>query len=123
MGNHSEQRKYPRIGVRVPVQYKELHGKTRSPKGALTKNLSEGGVKFNTDKFISLACRMVVEVTLPAKPKPIRAISKVAWIKKLPVGDDYEIGNQFLDMSKEDKIIISNYVEETVNSESETAAL
>ncbi len=109
MLNFGEKRKYSRIDARVPLQYRELGG-DRSQKGAVTKNLSEGGVKFHTDKFISLACRMVVELALPTSSKPIRAISKVAWIKKMPVGDSYEIGNQFLDMSKEDKGMISDFV-------------
>ena len=105
-----EKRRYPRIDIRIPLQYKELHTPTPSIKGALTNDLSEGGVKFKSDKFISLACRMVVEISLPNEFKPIKAISKVAWIKKLPIGDDYEIGNQFLDMTKDDKRVINDYV-------------
>ena len=33
-----------------------------------------------------------------------------AWIKKLPVGDDYEVGNQFLEMSRQDREIIQDLV-------------
>lgn len=114
MQDYHEKRKHTRLDVRVPVNYKELRNQ-ESIKGTLTKNLSEGGVKFNTDKFISLACRMIVEMTLPTSPKPIRAISKVAWIKKLPLGDDYEIGNQFLDMTKDDKARINDYLRKMVS--------
>ena len=110
-----EKRRYSRIGAHVPIQYKELHG--GSPiTGAVTKDLSEGGIKFYTHKFISLACRMIVELNLPAIEKNIKAISKVAWIKKLPAGDDYEVGNQFLDMTKEDKQTISGYVKKFLES-------
>ncbi|MDD5439841.1 MAG: PilZ domain-containing protein [Candidatus Omnitrophica bacterium] len=112
--NPSEKRRFPRIDIRVPLQYKELREGNSQSKGTTTRNLSEGGVKFNTDKFISLACRMVVELTIPTSQKPIRAISKVAWIKKLPVGDDYEIGNQFLDMAKDDRACVADYVQKTM---------
>ncbi|MFH1791631.1 MAG: PilZ domain-containing protein [Candidatus Omnitrophota bacterium] len=123
MSNYIEKRRYRRIGVRVPIQYKELHGKPNAQKGALSKNISEGGVKFNTDKFISLACRMLVEVNLPTEPKPIKAISKVAWIRKLPAGDDYEVGNQFLDMTKTDKSTITEYVKGYMGEDGESADL
>jgi len=115
MLSFGEKRRFQRVDINVPIRYKEL-GQDRSPKGTLAKNLSEGGVKFHSDKFISLACRMVVEMTLPAMNKPIRAISKVAWIRKLPVGDNYEVGNQFLDMTKEDKGFISEYMKKMVSS-------
>jgi len=111
-----DKRRHPRVDVRFPLQYKELHGTAKSIKGTITKNLSEGGVRFHTDNFISLACRLVVEVRLPSASKPIRAISKVAWIKKLPMGENYEVGNQFLDMTKEDKVIVSDYVKEIVST-------
>ena len=114
MFDFSEKRRYPRLDIHVPLQYKELQGKTQA-KGTLTRNISEGGVKFFSDNFISLACRMVVDVNLPTVSKPIRAISKVAWIKKLPTGETYEVGNQFLDMTKEDKVMIAEYVKQAVN--------
>jgi len=112
MLSFGEKRRHQRIDVKVPLQYKELGGEKIS-KGTLSKNVSEGGIKFHTDKFISLACRLVVEMSIPSSTKPIRAISKVAWIKKLPVGDTYEVGNQFLDMTKEDKSIMSDYVKKS----------
>jgi len=114
MANYNEKRKWQRVDIRIPLQYKELRS-SKSPKGTLTKNISAGGVKFYSNNFISLACRMVVEVTLPSVSRPIRAISKVAWIKKLPTGDDYEVGNQFLDMSRDDKRVISDYVKESIS--------
>ena len=95
MLDFSEKRKHPRIDIRIPLRYKELRATSPVSKGALTKNLSAGGVRFHSDKFISLSCRMILEINLPFISKPLRAISKVAWIKKLPAGDDYEIGNQF----------------------------
>ena len=78
--------------------------------GSLTKDIGEGGIRFKTNEFISLACRLVVEITLPTIAKPIKAISKVAWIRKLSSGDQYELGNQFLEISKEDRAIITDYV-------------
>lgn len=67
-------------------------------------------MRFRTNEFISLACRLVVEINLPAVGKPIKAISKVAWIKRVPSSDSYELGNQFLEITKEDKNHIATFV-------------
>ncbi len=103
-------RRFPRLDSSLPLRYKNLRKSGSSPLGASTKNISEGGVCFNSSEFISLACRLVVEINLPTTPKPIKAISKVAWIRKLPNGDQYELGNQFLDMAREDKSQIVEYM-------------
>ncbi len=114
MLDFSEKRKHPRLDIRIPLTYKELRATSPVSKGALTKNLSVGGVKFHSDRFISLSCRMVVEINLPSISKPLRAISKVAWIRKLQAGGDYEIGNQFLDMRKDDRSLITDFIKKAI---------
>jgi Tfp pilus assembly protein PilZ len=86
------------------------------PKGSVLKNISEGGVCFSSKEFMSLACRLILNITLPNNPKPIKAISKVAWIRRLPLGDQYELGNQFLEIAKEDKAQIVDFVGSTADT-------
>lgn len=117
-GSAAEKRRFPRVKVGVPLQYKNLKKSIDASSGALTRNLSEGGVCFKTNEFISLACRLVVEITIPTQPKPIKAISKIAWIRKLPAGNQYELGNQFLEMAKEDKAHIANFISSALNTNS-----
>ena len=107
--NLMERRRFQRIDSNLPVRYKNIKTAT-VPVGSLTNDISEGGIRFKTNEFISLACRLVVEVTLPTAQRPIKAISKVAWIRKLSSGDQYELGNHFLEISKEDKVLITDYV-------------
>jgi len=109
-------RKHPRIDVSFPLRYKELHEKEDLTRGTLSKNLCEGGVRFKSDRFISLACRLVVELNFPEIKEPVRAVARIAWIKKLPTGNDYEVGNQFLNMSKEDKKAVSGYLKNSFDS-------
>lgn len=111
MDSFTEKRKHARVESRVPIQYKLLKEPEVKSAG-VTKNLSEGGIRFETDKFISLACRLVVELEIPTLTKNIKAISKVAWIKKDPTGEKYEVGNQFLEISRQDKQLISQYVDD-----------
>jgi c-di-GMP-binding flagellar brake protein YcgR len=76
----------------------------------LTNDIGEGGVRFKSNEFISLACRLLLEINLPTIVKPVKAISKVAWIRKTPERKEYEIGNQFLEMSKEDREHIVSFI-------------
>ncbi len=119
MSSLDNKRKYGRVESRFPLKYKDLKESAAEYRGTVTKNLSEGGVRFRSDRFISLACRLVVELNIPSVIKPIKAVSKIAWIKKLPVGDDYEVGNQFLEMSREDKDLIRGFV----SAQAETTAI
>lgn len=108
-GNIVEKRRFQRMNSNLPLRYRNIKTGT-VPMGSLTKDISEGGIRFKTNEFISLACRLVVEITLPTVQKPIKAISKVAWIRRLSSGEQYELGNQFLEISKEDRSFITDYV-------------
>ena len=105
-----DNRRYKRVESVLPVQFRNLRKVTDSASGTTSHNLSEGGVCFMTKEFISLACRLVVEINLPELSKPIKAISKIAWIKKIPANGQYMLGNQFLEMTKEDKAHVMNFV-------------
>ena len=118
MSRVSEKRKFTRFESRFPLKYKDLKITDAEYRGTVSKNVSEGGIRFRSDRFISLACRLVVEINLPTIAKPIRAVSKIAWIKKLPAGDDYEIGNQFLEISRLDKGVIRKFIEEQLKKSS-----
>jgi len=111
-----EKRRFKRVASNIAVQYKNLRKTSELPIGSVSKNLSEGGVCFKSGEFISLACRLVLEINLPTTPKPIKAISKVAWIRKLPAGDEYELGNQFLEMTKEDKAHIMDFISKVLDT-------
>jgi hypothetical protein len=39
----------------------------------------------------------------------------VAWIRRIPATNQYELGNQFLDMAKEDKKHVMEFVNHTLN--------
>ena len=111
-----DKRKFKRTDSNLPVQYRNLRKVGVSPLGSVTRNLSEGGICFKSNEFISLACRLVVELSLPNVTKPVKAISKVAWIRKIPSSDQYELGNQFLEITKEDKAHILNFVNQTIGT-------
>lgn len=105
-----ERRRFGRVNTTIPLQYRKLKELSEGTIGAITRDVGEGGAKFIANEFLPLATRLVVELFLPAQPRPIKAISKVAWIRKAPSGNQYEIGNQFLDLVRDDKDQLSEYV-------------
>lgn len=113
-----DKRKFPRISSNFPLKYKDLNNSETEFRGTVSKNVCEGGIRFRSNRFISLACRLVVELNIPAITRPIRAVSKITWIKKLPAGDDYEVGNQFLEIAREDKEILRDFVKDTLEPSS-----
>ena len=109
----SEKRRFERVESQTPIQYKKLKQPFEGTVGAISVNISEGGVKFLANEFLPLASRLAIEVFVPAQPRPVKAVSKVAWIRKMPEGEQYEIGNQFLCIAREDKASLSDYVKKT----------
>ena len=109
-----ERRKHKRLDSALAVRYRNLRRNDSQIAESLSKNISEGGVCFNSNEFISLACRLIVEISLPTAPKPVKAISKVAWIRKLPSSDQYQIGNHFLEITREDKDRISGFINQVL---------
>jgi c-di-GMP-binding flagellar brake protein YcgR len=109
--DNSDRRRFERVKTHIPVKYRKLRdGAGIIGVGSLSRDLSQGGVHFRAQEFISMACRLILELDIPMLTRPIKAISKVAWIKKTGAGNDYEIGNQFLEISKKDRELINEYV-------------
>ncbi|MFH1797968.1 MAG: PilZ domain-containing protein [Candidatus Omnitrophota bacterium] len=115
MNECAEKRHAPRVNTYIPLRYRKLGDSESVLRGAtVTKNLAQGGVRFKVTEFISRACRLIVELDMPMLANPVRAISKVAWIRKTSSGDDFEIGSQFLEMSKNDKRLVLEYINSIV---------
>ncbi len=108
--NGQEKRRAPRFDIEVPIEYKKLREATEAKKASITKNISIGGVRFITDEFLPYTARLVLEINMPLPERNISAVAKISWIKKLPAGDSYEVGNQFLEISKDDKNRLSKYL-------------
>ena len=111
-----EKRRFKRVDANLTLEYKDLRKAKELPKGSLLRNISEGGVCFNSKEFMSLACRLVLNISLPNNPRPVKAISKVAWIRRLPTSNQYELGNQFLEITKEDKTQIANFIKDVLDT-------
>lgn len=107
----TEKRQYPRAGAHIPVRYRKRDDVAGTPvSGSLTGDISAGGLRFRTKELISAACNLILELDLPTLAQPILATSKVAWINNNNTGKEYEVGNEFMEISKRDQELIAQYV-------------
>ncbi len=109
-----ERRQKPRMKVAMPVRYRGIRQAENSIVSAIARDLSSGGIRLLVDEFLSVFTRLVVEISVPSTKRPVRAVSKVAWIRKRPHGEQYEVGMQFVDVAEEDKTNIFDFVERSI---------
>lgn len=105
-----ERRRHPRVNARLPLQYKDIQRPIEAYSGTLSRDVSEGGIRFLSNEFLSVFTRLLLEVSIPSLSRPIKAISKVAWIQKVPRSNQYNVGVRFMDMTEEDKKQLASFV-------------
>ena len=77
---------------------------------AITKNISEGGICFVTwDKF-EPDVLLRVELYIPGRDRPIKALVKVIWTKKRKSRVGYNTGVSFRKVEKEDRNALTRYL-------------
>ncbi len=106
-----ERRKFPRIRIRLPLQYKNLDQLPNSYIPSISKDISQNGVCFISHEFIPISTRIVMVVSLDyPKYSQIKAISKLAWIQKNSSAENYCVGLEFLAMTREDSHSLGKFL-------------
>jgi len=95
----TEKRKCERVDVRFPIKFRDIRASAAASLGAQGKDISSGGLRFQTESFIPRHASLVLEFYLPESQKTIRAVSKVTWLKVLPSGYRFEVGSEFTEVN------------------------
>ena len=109
-----ERRRLPRLNLAAPIQFRNILKPQQSFSGSLSRDISAGGLQVATGGFLPKEARLVLLVSLPTLPKPLRAIVRVAWVAKKRFSDAYDCGFQFIEIAPEDRETIADYVERGV---------
>ncbi|MEW6008920.1 MAG: PilZ domain-containing protein [Candidatus Omnitrophota bacterium] len=107
-----EQRRFPRLDVRVKVEYQVLDS-TQDKIKSFTKNVSQGGICLFLNSFLDKGTLLDLKLFMPDKKEPILATGKIAWVEKFEVGDskeEIEGGIEFINISDEDRRRIAKYI-------------
>jgi len=96
-----EQRKYPRLNMSLPIQFREIGEFDKLPCETISKDISKGGVRFIAQKFIPVGNRLVVNIVFEPHTEVVRTIVKIVWIRRERYRDTYELGCQFVHIGEE----------------------
>jgi len=91
--------------------------------GALTRDLSAGGMRFISNDFLPVSARLNLELSLDSHTHTISAAARVVWVQKLPYNENFMIGLEFMTIENEDRIKIIRYVNEYSQGESSGSTL
>jgi len=100
-----EKRKYIRIEAPIVVTYK-LSGKAPITKKTITKNFSEGGIRFPAYEKLKTGTPLQLLIETPFDTIPISATGQIVWTKALSVAEGreiYDVGVKFTQMQSFDK--------------------
>lgn len=117
-----ERRRFPRIKIPLFVFYKLETDEPYASFKAISQNIGGQGLMFETEKPIPLGSKLYLEMYQPSlKYKDlmflIAAKTKVVWVdKKEDVNKEegvnkYQIGVEFVEIEKEDRNRVIEYVE------------
>ncbi len=91
-----ERRKYLRIPFSVPVKIRPLT--TLKSFGNLSKNVSVGGIRFLSKKFLPVSSPIRMEVEISPKAAPVRFVARIVWIKSLYNDELFEVGAEIYEI-------------------------
>ena len=93
-----EQRQFPRVPLHAPLHFQI---KTTSKFGStVSRDISEGGIRFLSDDFIPVGTSMILEINLGNIPKYINAVAEAVWEQKIPHSERYQLGLRFSELDE-----------------------
>lgn len=110
----NEKRKFLRIPENLEISYR--HVSQAKAANFLTKDISQGGLRFFTHEFISPESLLKVKLNLSQVELAFEALVKVKWAKNALVGERYEVGAEFIDIPPQALKRLIHYIEGTQKS-------
>jgi c-di-GMP-binding flagellar brake protein YcgR len=109
-----ERRRFPRVRSELAVGLRPLAEPGRESEGSLSADLSAGGVRLTSFRFIPRDARMVLHLAPREIGRDLRAVARVTWVRERPLGERFDYGLEFVEISDEDRGAISGLVERGV---------
>ena len=77
----------------------------------LTKDISSGGVRIQSNTFFPFNTLLKIELSLKDPPRLISAIGKVRWGKSSYTDELFDAGIEFVDMSPDNIKVLKEHIE------------
>ena len=104
-----EKRRYPRLDIRLPIEYDQMKSSITH-----TGNISEGGllIFFPEQMNVSQYLRLKLFFSLDSELNAVKALGEVVWSDNHLSKDweYYPYGVKFIDISPEDRTKLRNFI-------------
>jgi len=94
-----ERRQYTRVPESLQIAYEVLPAE--AIKEYLTKDISQGGIRFCTHEFIPKDTHLKIRITFPRTLFSFEALVKCMWVSEVHCGEEFEVGVEFIDLPSE----------------------
>ena len=118
-----EMRRYPRIAQTGEVKFDVLNGAVALRNTGCMKNLSEGGLQFETDREVPPKSTLAIEMKVPELISCFVLVGEVANVT--PIGTDppkYLVGISFVKIDGEARKAIKSIVSEKLENQNKQPA-
>lgn len=105
-----KQRRWMRLESRVHIHYRIDSEETF--KAGVARDISEGGIKFETNRQIPLRTILWLAIQLPLYIKSLKTKAEIVSAYEAEANGSYEIGVRFLDIGERTRSRIACYIDE-----------
>lgn len=112
----TERRRYIRIPEDSQISYKVVTGIKSD--NFLTRDLSQGGIRFFIHEFIAKGSILRIRLTLEKTSFSFEALVRIVWITEDIRNDRYEIGVEFVDIPAEATEYLIAYIKSVLKFQS-----
>ena len=119
----NERRKYTRIATNLYITYSIAGAETRDAGIFISKNVSGGGILFESFKEIPVGTLFDLVIHLPTLPFPLSAKGKVVRIEKTRPYGRYDVGISLIEILDEDRKELIRYLVSTLLTQSDCESL
>ena len=111
MKEQPDKRRHHRAEIHLPLRFRDPLNHRSPAKNAQTRDLSLGGLCFQTEEFVPLDTTLLLELRLRDSARPVRSIARVAWTRIMPSGHRYEIGSEFVDIVFSERKALKDFLD------------
>ena len=106
-----DRRRFPRLKAGLPVEFRRLAEPGQQLAGSLSRDMSAGGIQLRTSNFLPRDSRLVVLFSPPGVGRQLRAVARVGWTRERSLGELFDCGLEFVEISSQDREAIAGLVE------------
>jgi c-di-GMP-binding flagellar brake protein YcgR len=112
-----ERRRYTRIPECLQIAYVILPAE--SIKEYITKDISQGGIRFLTYECIPKGSCLKIRITFPKTLFSFEALVKCMWVREVAYSEEFEVVVEFVDLPPDFLEYLVNYIKNYLQVEKE----